>query len=89
MAQVGRNPTATESGANLTWNWSIPTNENTTTQGKIKIVDNANPAVYDDSTGLFSVRGAINVTAPTNTSEVMTYNGGSSNYNITWQNTAT
>ena len=74
-------PIATVNASDLVYPWNI-TNV-TTTLGKIKIADSANPdIVYNVSTGLFSIKGRIAITYPTDPGIVMFYGNTS---NITWQ----
>ncbi len=69
----------------LGYEWNITTDFNTTTEGLIRIgqSDKFN-LVNDTSNATFVIKGKLNLTAPTNASEVLTYDGGTNTYNITW-----
>ncbi|MFA5157430.1 MAG: hypothetical protein WC532_08645, partial [Candidatus Omnitrophota bacterium] len=74
------------SASALSWQWNISTDTNTTAQGRIKVQESANPdMVFGLSNGVFSIKGSLNLTAPTATGVVMTYDGGTSVYNVSWQ----
>ncbi|MDO8667156.1 MAG: hypothetical protein Q7J79_11125, partial [Gemmatimonadales bacterium] len=71
--------------SSLLWVWNITDTSTTTTQGRIKVADSSLvDFVYDTSNSTFELRGKINVTAPSASGTVLTYNGGTSSYNITW-----
>ncbi|MDP3775064.1 MAG: hypothetical protein Q8Q85_12440, partial [Gemmatimonadales bacterium] len=69
--------------ASAPYTWTIPLNETTTVEGKINITHTANNQTYNESAGLFKIKGSLDLTAPSNPGIVLTYNG-TSTYNITW-----
>ncbi|MDP3790868.1 MAG: hypothetical protein Q8R38_02365, partial [Candidatus Omnitrophota bacterium] len=63
--------------------WTIPLNETTTVEGKINITHTANNQTFNVSSGLFKIKGTLNLTDPSDSGLVLTYNG-TSTHNITW-----
>jgi hypothetical protein len=73
--------TSGETASNLSWNWSIDLNETTSAQARIKVADSSIPDIVYNLSEIFSVKGSLNLTAPSDTGIVMTYDG-SNTYNI-------
>ncbi len=66
-----------------TYTWTIP--DTMTTQGRVKITDLANTAVFDTSDANFAIRGSFTLNSP-NGGEVWTVG---TSQNITWTRTGT
>ena len=75
-------PTATGISASaLSWSWNIATNTELSTKARVKIVDEADPTVYDESNKDFVVKGSLSLNTPS-AAGILLYVGNA--YDITW-----
>ncbi|MDD5553248.1 MAG: hypothetical protein PHE18_05165, partial [Candidatus Omnitrophica bacterium] len=77
--------TTGETASNETWEWNIPTGQTTSAlnQARINVTDSSLEGfTYNMSPG-FTVKGSLNLTAPSASGIVMNYTG-TNTYNITW-----
>ncbi|MFC1708972.1 hypothetical protein ACFL2J_02785, partial [Candidatus Omnitrophota bacterium] len=67
-----------------TWEWVIADTTVLGTEAKVKIIDEDDSTVYDESDNGFQVKGGLTLLTPSNTGIELGHDG-TSTYNITWQ----
>ncbi|MFH1593285.1 MAG: hypothetical protein ABID09_01145, partial [Candidatus Omnitrophota bacterium] len=77
-------PITTQEADNLTWLWPIDWDETTGAAARVKVADASAPTSVFNLSAPFSVKGNYNLTKPSDAGILMTYDHGSSVYNITW-----